>query len=179
MQRTGRKGYAQYRIVVQDSHQTPTSGRVVAHLGNYNPHTKDITLDKERAVFYLKNGAHPSQRVSTFLKKEGVKLPAWVEVFKGKKKKPIKNVEKLRKNRPAGTEAIKAEPTEAKEETSKDEPKLPEEPKEAEEQPAKKEAENKAEDETEEAPKEVQKFQEDKPKPKKDKSDDKKSESPK
>ena len=30
MQRTGRKGHAQFRVIVQESRRTPTSGNVVA-----------------------------------------------------------------------------------------------------------------------------------------------------
>ena len=39
MQRTGRKGHAMFRVVVQESRLTPTSGRVVAMLGSYDPHS--------------------------------------------------------------------------------------------------------------------------------------------
>ena len=60
MQRTGRKGHAQFRVVVQDSRRTPTSGRIVAALGNFDPHTKTANLDKEKASFYLEHGAQPS-----------------------------------------------------------------------------------------------------------------------
>lgn len=104
MQRTGRKGHAQFRVVVQDSRRTPTSGNIVAGLGHYNPHTKEAVIDKEKAAFYMEHGAQPSERVARLLKSEGVKLPAWVKL-EGKKKSPIKNVEKLRRNRPAGVEA--------------------------------------------------------------------------
>lgn len=104
MQRTGRKGHANFRIVVQDSRLTPTSGKVVAQLGSYDPHTKIATLTKDKADFYLKNGARPSERVALLLKKEGIKLPAWVEINQ-KKEGKLRNPEKLRKNRPAGTEA--------------------------------------------------------------------------
>lgn len=100
MQRTGRKGHAQFRVVVQDSRLTPTSGRVVAGLGSYNPHTKEANIDLEKAALYLSNGAQPSDRVAVLLKKEGVKLPEWVQVG-GKKQKTTKNSDKLRKNRPA------------------------------------------------------------------------------
>lgn len=99
MQRTGRKGHAQYRIVVQDVRQTPTSGRVVANIGIYNPHTKVAVIDKDKVNFYLKNGAKPSDRTAILFKKEGVKLPSWV-IMPTKKSKVIKNVEKLRKNQP-------------------------------------------------------------------------------
>src|SRR5665213_2676130 len=78
MQRTGRKGHAMYRMVVQDSRRTPTSGKVVAQLGSYDPHAKSLTLDKEKASFYLSHGAQPSDRVVHLLKTEGVDLPKWL-----------------------------------------------------------------------------------------------------
>ena len=104
MQRTGRKGHAQFRVIVQDAHKHPSSGNIVASLGSYDPHAKTTTIDKEKAGFYLEHGAQPSDRVARLLKSEGVKLPKWVEL-EGKKKGAIKNPEKLRKNRPAGAEA--------------------------------------------------------------------------
>jgi len=120
MQRTGRSGHAQFRIVVQDTRQTPTSGRVVASLGNYNPHSKEVKVDLKKAELFIKNGAQPSDRVVTILKKEGLKMPAWVVAASDKKKKTTKNSDKLRKNRPAEpakkdepvAEAVAEEPTE-------------------------------------------------------------------
>ena len=100
MQRTGRKGHAMYRVVVQDSHRQPTSGRVVANLGSFNPHTKETTLDKEQAATFLKNGAQPSDRVVKLLQNEKVELPSWVKVTSDKKQKSVKNTEKLRRNQP-------------------------------------------------------------------------------
>lgn len=99
LQRGGRKGHAQYRVVVQDSRVTPTSGRVVAYLGSYNPHTKTVQLKKDKAQFYLDNGAQPSERVARLLRGEGVKLPSWVELTDSKKR-DLRNPEKLRKNQP-------------------------------------------------------------------------------
>lgn len=100
MQRTGRKGHATFRVVVQDTRQTPTSGRVVALLGNYDPHTKAATLNKDGVTSYLKNGAQPSQRVAMLLKKEGVTLPEWVQIDTSKAG-TLRHGDKLRKNRPA------------------------------------------------------------------------------
>lgn len=51
LQRTGRSGYAQYRVIVQDAHKSPTSGRVVAYIGSYDPHAKTVSLKKEKAQF--------------------------------------------------------------------------------------------------------------------------------
>ena len=104
MQRTGRKGHANFRVIVQDSHRSPTSGKVVALLGNYDPHTKASSLEKEKADFYLKNGAQPSNRVALLFKQEGIKLPKWVEIDTRKQGK-LRHEEKLRKNRPAGAAA--------------------------------------------------------------------------
>ena len=116
MQRTGRKGHAQFRIVVQDSRLTPTSGRHVAMLGSYDPHAKTNTLDKEKAAFYLSHGAQPSDRVGRLLQAEGVKLPEWVKVPATDKKRTIRHAEKLRKNQPK--EETVAEEASAETETS-------------------------------------------------------------
>ncbi len=113
MQRTGRKGHAQFRVVVQDSRRTPSSGKVVANLGHFNPHTKETVVDKEKASFYIEHGAQPSERVARLLKSQGVKLPDWVKLG-GDKKKTIKNAEKLRKNQPK-EEAPVDEPKEEQE----------------------------------------------------------------
>jgi small subunit ribosomal protein S16 len=99
MQRTGRKGHAMFRVVVQDSQRTPTSGKVVARLGSYDPHSKAIVLDKEKAAFYLEHGAQPSDRVARMLKSESVKLPAWVKLA-ASKERTVRNADKRRGTRP-------------------------------------------------------------------------------
>ncbi len=108
LQRTGRKGHAMFRVVVQDSRRTPTSGKIVARLGTYDPHSKTVTLDNEKASFYLANGAQPSPRVVGLLKAEGVTLPSWVAVS-DKKSGTIRNPEKLRRNRPKEVATAEAE----------------------------------------------------------------------
>ena len=110
MQRTGRKGHAQFRVVVQDSRRTPTSGRLVAALGSFNPHTKVAILDKEKASFYLEHGAQPSERVIRLLKAEDVKLPSWVKVPTTDKQRVVRNADKRRSTRP---EEVKDASTEA------------------------------------------------------------------
>lgn len=100
LQRLGRKGYPVYRLAVQESQRHPSSGRVVAYVGNYNPHTKDANVQVELAQKYLDNGAQPTPRVVKLLKDAGVKLPSWVKDASTDKQKSIKNAEKLRKNQP-------------------------------------------------------------------------------
>lgn len=100
MQRTGRKGHAQFRVVVQDSRRTPTSGKIVANLGHYNPHSKELVVDKEKAAFYLEHGAQPSERAARLLKNNGVKLPAWVKLS-ADKERTVRNADKRRSTAPA------------------------------------------------------------------------------
>jgi len=100
LQRLGRKGYPVYRLAVQEAQRHPSSGRVVAYVGNYNPHTKEATIQVELAQKYLDNGAQPTPRVVKLLKDAGVNLPKWVKEPNTTKQKAIRNVEKLRKNQP-------------------------------------------------------------------------------
>ena len=67
LQRVGRKGNAQYRIIVQEAQKHPTSGRIVAFAGTYDPHTKDAKVQVEVAQRFLDNGAQPSPRVVKLL----------------------------------------------------------------------------------------------------------------
>lgn len=99
MQRLGRAGHPTYRVVVQDVRQTPTSGKYVALLGSYDPHTKNTTLVKEKAEFYLGNGAQPSERVARLFTSQGITLPAWVKQPSAHTR-TTRNAEKLRKNQP-------------------------------------------------------------------------------
>jgi small subunit ribosomal protein S16 len=99
MQRTGRKGHAMFRVVVQDSRVTPTSGKVIAYLGSYDPHAKAVTLDKDKATQFLNNGAQPSDRAARLLDAEGVTLPKWYKK-PSVKQGSLKYPDKLRKNQP-------------------------------------------------------------------------------
>lgn len=116
LQRIGRKGYPVYRLAVQEAQRHPSSGRVVAYVGNYNPHTKDTNVQVELAQKYLDNGAQPTPRVVKFLKDAGVKLPTWVKEADASKQKAVRNAEKLRKNQP------KEEIAEVTQETPAEEP---------------------------------------------------------
>jgi small subunit ribosomal protein S16 len=100
MQRTGRKGHAMFRMVVQDSRRTPTSGKLVATLGSYDPHAKAIILDKEKAAFYLEHGAQPSDRTARLLQSEGIKMPSWVKISTNKTRS-VRHAEKRRSTTPA------------------------------------------------------------------------------
>ncbi len=108
LQRNGRKSRAFYRLVVQDSRRTPTSGKVVALVGHYDPHSKDVVVNQERVQFFLDHGAQPSDRVISILEQQKIKLPGWVKKSKPKTRS-IKHQEKLRKNQTQTTDEVTAE----------------------------------------------------------------------
>lgn len=119
MQRTGRKGHAMFRVVVQDSRRTPTSGKIVAQLGSYDPHAKSLILNKEKALFYLEHGAQPSDRAARLIAAEGITLPTWVK-SPTSKIRTVRNADKRRSTTPApAVEEVAAEaPAEAVDEAA-------------------------------------------------------------
>ena len=75
LQRHGRKNYAFYPIVIADS-RAPRDGRFIERIGSYNPNTNPatITLNFERALYWVNVGAQPTDTVRTILSQEGVLL---------------------------------------------------------------------------------------------------------
>jgi small subunit ribosomal protein S16 len=73
LQRFGRKHNPFYRVVVADS-RTARDGKFIEKLGHYNPITEpaEITLNEERALYWLQVGAQPSDTVKSILSKVGV-----------------------------------------------------------------------------------------------------------
>lgn len=61
-----------YRIVVADS-RAPRDGRFIEEIGTYNPLTApaEIKVQAERAQYWVKNGAQPTETVRALLKKSG------------------------------------------------------------------------------------------------------------
>ena len=73
LRRVGAKKAPYYRVVVADS-RYPRNGRFIEELGTYNPlaEPSEIKIDVERAQYWIKNGAQPSETVKTLLKKAGI-----------------------------------------------------------------------------------------------------------
>jgi small subunit ribosomal protein S16 len=70
LRREGAKNGPYYRIVVADS-RSPRDGKFIEQVGTYDPKKQgeNYTLKLERAEYWIKNGAQPSDTVSSFLKK--------------------------------------------------------------------------------------------------------------
>ena len=73
LQRGGHKAYAFYRIVIADA-RAPRDGKFTEKIGTYNPNTNPATVDLnfERALYWVENGAQPTDTVRNILKAEGV-----------------------------------------------------------------------------------------------------------
>lgn len=72
LQRHGRKARPFYHIVAADS-RAPRDGRFIEKIGSFNPiGNQQLVLDSERALYWLQNGAQPTDKVRAMLSSEGV-----------------------------------------------------------------------------------------------------------
>lgn len=73
LQRRGRKDYPFYQIIIADS-RAPRDGKFIEKVGSYNPNTNPatITLNFDRALYWLQTGAQPTDTVRNILSDEGV-----------------------------------------------------------------------------------------------------------
>jgi small subunit ribosomal protein S16 len=81
--RIGKTKQPHYRIVASDS-RSPRDGRFIEIVGHYNPrlHPSGVTVDNDKAVKWLQEGAQPTERVKKLLEVSG----AWEQFTAGKGK---------------------------------------------------------------------------------------------
>ncbi len=62
-----------YRVVVADS-RSPRDGRFIENIGKYHPLEDPslIDIDGDRALYWLSQGAQPTEQVTNLLKIEGI-----------------------------------------------------------------------------------------------------------
>ena len=70
LRRMGAKKAPYYRIVVADS-RSPRDGRFIEEIGTYDPMAENdkVTVNMERAKYWIANGAQPTDTVKGLLKK--------------------------------------------------------------------------------------------------------------
>jgi small subunit ribosomal protein S16 len=70
--RVGKKKQPQYRVVAADS-RAARDGRFIQIIGTYNPRTEPstISIDSDKAVKWLMEGAQPTERVKKLLEASG------------------------------------------------------------------------------------------------------------
>ncbi|MBR0098399.1 MAG: 30S ribosomal protein S16 [Treponema sp.] len=75
LKRLGAKKRPCYRIVVQDSRK-PRDGTTIEEIGTYQPVTQtegnQVTVDMERAKYWISVGAQPTETVKKILSKNGL-----------------------------------------------------------------------------------------------------------
>ncbi len=73
LMRMGKKKQPTYRVVVADS-RSPRNGRYIEIIGTYGPRQEPaaVTLDDERALAWLRQGAQPTDQVRRLLDQAGV-----------------------------------------------------------------------------------------------------------
>lgn len=73
LKRMGSKQKPFYRIVAADS-RFPRDGRFIETVGTYDPIKKDadVTVDEEKALKWLSNGAQPTDTVRSILASKGI-----------------------------------------------------------------------------------------------------------
>ena len=78
--RVGKKKKPMYRVVVMDSRKARNSS-YIEKIGLYNPLTNpaEITINKEKAIEWLKKGAIPTGTVANLFKETGVALEYHLE----------------------------------------------------------------------------------------------------
>ena len=72
LKRMGAKKSPYYRIVVSDS-RSKRDGRNIEEVGTYNPlmDDKKVTIKEERVLYWLSNGAQPTDTVRNLLSQTG------------------------------------------------------------------------------------------------------------
>lgn len=108
LKRLGAKKAPVYRVIVINS-TTRREGKPVEELGYYNPKTKEMKLNKEKALAWVSKGAQPSETVKYLIANcndDGSLKYEKKEIVKLSKKAMAKKVEEEAK---AAEEAAKAE----------------------------------------------------------------------
>lgn len=104
--RGGTKKRPYYPIVVADS-RSPRDGRFIEKIGTYNPllpkdHEQRVTVNEDRARYWLGHGAKPTDRVARFLSERN--LVTWQRGDNPIKGKPGKKAQERIEARKAAPE---------------------------------------------------------------------------
>jgi small subunit ribosomal protein S16 len=121
LMRVGKKKQPTYRVVVADA-RSPRDGRFIEIIGQYAPREDPsvVTIDSERALHWLKNGAQPTEQAAKLLEVTGVwdaykSETGKAAAAKPKAKQPKANQEKKQEEAAAPAAAAAAEEAPAEE----------------------------------------------------------------
>jgi len=106
--RKGKKNQPFFKIVVIDKRRSSKGGRAVEELGYLDPLKKRKSLNKERILYWIQNGAQPSPTIHNLLISEKIAVPDGIrssilEQIKQGKKIHVARVKKSQTPAPANT----------------------------------------------------------------------------
>lgn len=90
LSRTGKKNFPHYSVVVTEKTNPASDGNFVEKLGTYSPigDNASLTVDHERAKYWVSVGAQPTETVARLLVKDGLaEMKKFVDEKKQYKKK--------------------------------------------------------------------------------------------
>jgi len=121
LRRMGAKKQPSYRVVVADR-RTPRDGKFVEVIGHYNPRTDPVTfrINEERALYWLSQGAQPSDSVERLLRRGGT-LDRFARLRAGEPLEALLAEAEQQKAQADIQKAEEAEAEETKEETKEEE----------------------------------------------------------
>lgn len=104
LQRVGKRGQAYFRVVLVE-HTTKPKGAFLELLGSYDPHKKELKIDKERVEYWMSKGAGISPTVNNLMVNykywDRPKMASW-------KPKPSAGAQAEKKEGVAGPETVSA-----------------------------------------------------------------------
>lgn len=120
LKRMGKKHIPLYKIVAADA-RSPRDGRFIESVGHYNPHTDPmlITFKEDRVLYWLNNGAQPTETVKSLLRKEGVMMKYRLSKSKISAEKIEEKINQFIADKPAKVARAKARKVRQKETKAK------------------------------------------------------------
>ena len=108
LKRVGKRRQPSYRVVVADA-RSPRDGRNIESIAYYQPRQEPsaVTIDNERALYWLQRGAQPSDAVRKLLRISG----AW-SAFTGEAPPPERPTPAPRRATPAASVEAAPAPSE-------------------------------------------------------------------
>ena len=109
LRRLGKKKQPVYKIVAADS-RSPRDGKFIEAIGLYNPLTHPSTLEikEDRAMYWLSNGAQPTDTVRNLLSQKGILLERHLKKKGASEDKIKEERENFQKLREAKSMTVKA-----------------------------------------------------------------------
>ncbi len=121
LRRLGKKKQPVYKVVAADS-RSPRDGKFIEAIGLYNPltHPAALEIKEDRALYWLNNGAQPTDTVRNLLSQKGILLEKHLKRKGASDEKIKEEKENFQKLREAKSQTVKAKKKRKGEKTSEE-----------------------------------------------------------